>query len=303
MTSIGGNRMFRDAWGIAWLLLFAASGACALDYVPTLSPRTVTIAPEAQLYVVEPDSSASPQHFVVFVDLQGHSVTMGHATAERCSAVAVGDRVLLTAAHCVPKGKVHVRLGTSATWEGDCFCHPAYHGNGIDSCKEPIEGKGRSSADLALCELKRPGEKFKEEWIETISTAGTLTPENATVWLAGRGCTEWNCSQKTADNPGVAMIGDTRVAKTPLPSDDLLSTAAETPRDASLCPGDSGGPVFAGFGTSKVVVAIGKRGCVDNEPGHSVHARLAPHLTVDWMCGWVKQDPGARQIRGLVCSP
>lgn len=161
-----------------------------------------------------------------------------------CTSAAIGPSVLLTAAHCVDakdssdKGKtktVLVNLPTGAV-SGRCEMHFVYKEKDV-----PAENTPRSSEDFALCLMNGEFSGINFEVLSNENREERGDP----VLVSGYGCR------------GFEMINGNHVF---LPSDGRLRanpnivsqhngawfyTASKNALMPYLCPGDSGGPVFA----------------------------------------------------------
>lgn len=211
-----------------------------------------------------------------------------------CSAVAVGDRVLLTAAHCVPWNTVTVQ----AVGSGECTCHSEKAGG----CEAfALEGAVPPGVDLAVCELD---DSFRfRRGVETLSTDVSLLQPNAEVVLAGFGCEKWTgCPSNDQSYGDDATAGPARILGTPSSAHEYFYTVADfSKKESALCSGDSGGPVFRETTAGRRVVGIGHTGCVDDDPGRSAVVNLAAASTQKWLCDWASRSPARREIQGLTC--
>ena len=144
-----------------------------------------------------------------------------------CSSTLIGDRVLMTAAHCVSNGGTKsFSIGTTV-YRGTCTHHSSYRGN--------------STADWALCRLSSAVPNVPFEVIATSDQAACSVGKSFT-WT-GYGCQRW----------GGGIDGKFRtgaVATIRCPSGNNYDTI--TRGSVALCSGDSGGGGY-------VVEADGKR--------------------------------------------
>lgn len=159
-----------------------------------------------------------------------------------CTSALVGPRVLLTAAHCVPRGgTVKIGMGQQ-TWTARCTHHAEYPGN--------------ATADWALCALDSVGPKVP---YERVNLDAALLKVKDELQLAGFGCTN---DDGTGGNDGIYRIGEAPVRYLPVgPDYDIVTQAT-----AALCFGDSGGPSFRyndAARKKRVVVGVNSRVGVD----------------------------------------
>jgi len=261
-------------------------------------------AAEFRPFVIKPSNQKIPG-IAVYVESSG------------CSAVAIGPHVLLTAAHCVDNGIAELpklfwyeRLFKRSDNQGKCSCLPTYlTSSGRDrGCTDALSSPSPEE-DLALCVFER---KLPAKYQRAINPNAEVEKGNR-VLFAGFGCVDKeDCSPYSRETPnksneashGWSTIVDAQNQKpyTWIIKGDLDGG------DSALCAGDSGGPAFVGPDWNRVV-AINREACVPPVPGQEgdvARSALTPigaQDTIDWMCDWVKQDLGVREIRGLVCSP
>ncbi len=172
-----------------------------------------------------------------------------------CTSTMIGPRVMLTAAHCVDDaGRMAVptvMLGGSAR-RFTCEAHPDY-------MRRPhVPGSTRSSEDYALCMLDMPGdlpEPLASMRFDVVQPSIAPNVDDP-VLLIGYGCSSLtvDAGGRLARNEpdGKLRIGDARIGTA---SDSTSSSAYITVRSvvgkqAAICPGDSGGPVFSGVSES-----------------------------------------------------
>lgn len=197
----------------------------------------------------------------------------------RCSAVAVGERVVLTAKHCLSAGKIPVefKAGTSFyQWTSQrCVPHP--------------------SQDLALCFFSK-NQTFPADRIESVSTDPSHLAVGSVVILSGYGCIAGACGGpvwgSTKSRSGRAVIH-----QAPANLQVFVTASNLAVGQASLCVGDSGGPVCTQSGAA--VVGVAKKSCAQGHASRSIATALWHDDTVRWMREETKSDP-AFTIRGLV---
>jgi len=156
-----------------------------------------------------------------------------------CTASIVGDRVLLTAAHCVANGAAVTLRKGGATYRAMCEHAPQYQGGSASGI----------TADYALCALDRPVPGVPAERVNARAAALKV---NGEVLLTGFGCTT---NQGTGGNDGVYRIGETTIKGLPAGTNNDITVSG----GAGLCFGDSGGPAFLGEGRGRVQVSVNSR--------------------------------------------
>ena len=147
-----------------------------------------------------------------------------------CSASIVGERTILTAAHCVPNnGTIQPRdrrfvefsVG-QVQFKATCQQAPAYYDN-----------NHRTDMDLALCVADKP---LPAPYAQ-IDSKGV--EKGDVVTIMGYGCTS---STGQGGNDGYLRVGEAKVTHL-APNADVHTFQIEG--DTTVCFGDSGGPTFA----------------------------------------------------------
>lgn len=154
-----------------------------------------------------------------------------------CTATAVGEQVILTAAHCVGNGSTgRVTFGGSAVqvW---CYHHPDYI---------PPQSY---SADFALC---RTESVLPEVIAEVINTDSSRPKLEEQVQLLGYGCLTEGGIDKTF---GGLWGGMAKVIQRPTHGMYTITEGG-----AAVCFGDSGGGSFLVGPVSRTLFAVNSRG-------------------------------------------
>lgn len=157
-----------------------------------------------------------------------------------CSATVVGERVLMSAAHCMANGSSVTFNAGPNKYTARCEHHPNYRGN--------------STADVAYCLVDRPvtGISF-----ERIATNMNLRVGD-TVRLTGYGCIRPGGG---GGNDGIFRIGTADV--TSVPSGNNFDVV--TRGGAALCFGDSGGAAYFEYPDGKrEIFGVNSRGNIKN---------------------------------------
>ena len=152
-----------------------------------------------------------------------------------CSSTIIGERVLLTAAHCVVNGGRKAFTIGATRYSGTCSHHTSYSTN--------------STADWALCLLTNPVTGIPLESIASASEVA-CTIGKKFLWT-GYGCTRWGGAID-----GRLRIGNVTTTKCPIGSNyDTITTG-----NVALCSGDSGGGGYIVFADgSRKIVGVNSR--------------------------------------------
>jgi Trypsin len=184
-------------------------------------------------------------------------------TSGGCTSTAVGNRAILTAAHCVTngaKGTITLADGTKA--EVVCEHHPEY---GVNRTK-----------DFALCVAAKAMGGFP---FENVNTSIAFPKVGDEIRLLGFGCREDGGHDGAF---GVLYTGPAKVIR--LPKADDIDTI--TRGGAAVCFGDSGGGAFVDLTTGGAVrslFAVNSRGDISQYSYLSTTATLSfVSFAVSW---------------------
>jgi hypothetical protein len=194
-----------------------------------------------------------------------------------CTATAVGERVVLTAAHCVSDGQVGVLPGAITV---TCAHHPEY--------------PERISADFALCLADKP---LPFGPYERVDTDPARVAVGATATLLGYGCIREGGIDRSFGTlyQGTAPIASVHV-------DDFYTV---TRGGAAVCFGDSGGAAYlppGSAGGTRTLFAVNSRGDISRWSWLSTtsHTRFVGWART-WSAGHAAAicglDPGAANCR------
>jgi hypothetical protein len=167
-----------------------------------------------------------------------------------CTSTIVGERVAITAAHCIEDGGAGTLISHNQQIAVVCHRHPVYEDVELtdDSKRE------QASPDFALCVLHEslPGGSY-----ERIDIEGKGIVQKNKVHLLGFGCTEPGGGDGSF---GVLYEGDPNIGAVPTPPKDYYTA---TVGSTALCRGDSGGGAYQftnAAKTRRVLVGINSRG-------------------------------------------
>jgi len=183
-----------------------------------------------------------PGEYPEVIKIKTCGTTNGVFGCASCSAAIVGNRVILTAAHCVlGRGEISYWLdGNLRT--AQCEKHPVYPGEDFD---------------MALCKDRKP--MAPRKYAHVSDQEGPLPYEIVT--LIGYGCTQPGGG---GGNDGILRVGEARVTREAGHGDNWFYTKDKS----ALCFGDSGGPAFQRVRNAKtdkhVVYGVNSRGNIED---------------------------------------
>lgn len=208
--------------------------------------------------------------------------TFKNSEGGACTATAIGQKVILTAAHCVTNGQSGTASTSSTSAKVTCFHHPDYPDD--------------ISADFALCSLEdgKALPKFIGGY-ERINTDAAVVPIFSKVILLGYGCLQPGGIDR---NFGSLYQGPAEIRRLPK-NDNFILVAG----DAAVCFGDSGGGAFSAASADRKLIAVNARGDISR---NSWLASTHRALFVDWARKWSSDkkihicgiDAAAQDCRG-----
>jgi hypothetical protein len=211
-----------------------------------------------------PDNDATPSLVggVIPADpTQWSSIFYSLVGADFCTATLIGDKVLLTAAHCVQSTPtLSVGAGKNAN-TGTCEAAPDFDQD--------------MTADWALCQMK---ESFAGVVPERVNQTLAAIENGTDLLLTGFGC----MVASGPGNSGTFSIGTATVVSTPNGSNYIATVGA-----VAACYGDSGGPAFVGSDTNtpqtRSLVSINSKG---NARNTTLLASIGTHAAICFFQKW-----------------
>jgi len=251
--------------------------------------------------------------------------------ANDCTATLIGPRVLLTAAHCVDsttangthavrKGTIRLAGETVRRPIAACAIAPAY------LSASPTVNVPRSSHDFALCEMANT----VPVRAETLTDLAKPLTTGTSLLVAGYGCSEKSVVQNNGripqfHNEYASRNRTLRVGLNTITSTVIRGWATLRGRVGStaaiICPGDSGGAVYAGASPEpgrnsgwRIVAVNSAVGVTTEQHEADVAARpnppgvgveyfsyislLSDPAFVNFLRDWHSKDPVRRRICG-----
>jgi hypothetical protein len=152
-----------------------------------------------------------------------------------CTATLVGERTILTAAHCLPQtASVGVEISEGEFINLECKRHPKFNRNSLTS-------------DIALCFSEKPIEMQEGLYFENINIDARAISVGQKVFLLGFGCRN---IMDTGDRNlfGQLYGGFAKVSELPpVEGGHILAKDGVV-----ICPGDSGGAAYIFAGASPI---------------------------------------------------
>jgi Trypsin len=197
-----------------------------------------------------------------------------------CTSTIVGDRVIITAAHCIAKDGARggAFIGNDV-FNVTCNYHPKF--KGAAACllaRSPSQLSG-CTADFAICKSDKliPPSIGK---FESIDTLGNGITEGSELVLLGFGCTKANGPISDTLQVGEAKV--TRIGK--IGAAYPVAEYTIVTGGSAVCPGDSGGSSFdSADSRSRKVVAINSRG---NLTTRSYLVDISDPSVLDFVRAW-----------------
>lgn len=181
-----------------------------------------------------------------------------------CTSTIVGDKVILTAAHCVSNQAQATVLFNNKVTSITCTHHPQYKGNSCLTAATVAQIAG-CTADVALCAADTAfpaeldsGEKVK---FETVNANASAVKKDDKVILLGFGCTQAGGSVSP-----ILRIGTAAVSAVPVPGassvpNNTMQEYLTVQGGSAVCQGDSGGSAFNSESmTNRKIVGVNSRG-------------------------------------------
>jgi hypothetical protein len=186
-----------------------------------------------------------------------------------CTSTGIGERVILTAAHCVDdraRGKIALLSGTRIGIV--CDRHPYFREG-----RQPPQKLNRTK-DFALCLADTPLMGFP---FERVGAPPSGVTRRGSIVLLGYGCT-----QAGGFDPdfGVLFTGPTMVDRLPASADDVEYV---TKSQIAGCGGDSGGGAYSSGDERRWLMAVVSRG---NKRTTTWLPSTSVVAFVDWARSW-----------------
>ena len=206
-----------------------------------------------------------------------------------CTSTAVGERVILTAAHCVRNGA----LGEISRPDGgtpvlvECDHHEGYAAD-----KLPPQEKNKSK-DFALCYVEEPLRGFPFERLATSLADGR---EGDSIRLLGYGCTE--AGQFDPDFGVLFSFQPAIVERQPASGDVDLNTT--TRAKGVLCAGDSGGAAYVDKDVNgrRVIIGVNSRA----EENVSFFSTTTTEAFFLWARRWMDKKKKQKNTNVHICG-
>lgn len=274
----------------------AASLALSLALSSPALPQTVTMEP-----FPEPDTNFQVIGGKPAKPADWPATVIFRSSGGMCTSTIIGEKVLLTAAHCVANGAKATVIYGGVEREVECTHHKDYRGESCSSAKTAEETAG-CTADIALCFPTGKNGKEKDTFPTSFASFERLRAppqgpkQGDRLKLLGWGCTVAGGSLspillESEPDPTV-LYGSTPGASKGAKSKSLLEYI-KTSGGNAVCKGDSGGAVYSKVGTQLVIEGVVSRGNMSTDSyissvSDEVHRAWIESLTTNkerYVCG------------------
>lgn len=311
--------------------LIAAASADEVEEEFTLwRPGTTEPRAEAEFKTISDATGASGGRINLangsIVQLSDWPATVMSQTGGICTASLIGPELLLTAAHCVDGGGVpasvlggtiELNLGSRIISNLDCQMHEEYQ-----NASENTRGGVRSTRDYALCRLEQGPLPLGVIEFESIDVGTSLLPRSD-ILMSGFGCTRvyFNLGGRLTLDRSTGLdalrMGDNKINAVKqtagsLEANGVFAVIESNNQEPTICPGDSGGPVFSGAtlsdqNASRRIVAVnsavgGRIEANGAQKFFSYVSPLADPAFVDFLEDYLSDQPDL-QVCGWNTSP
>jgi len=202
--------------------------------------------------------------------------------SSRCTGTVIGQRVVVSAAHCMSNGGALELTHAGKVYKGKCTHAPEYRGN--------------STADWALCLLS---EEIPDAIAESINVDASRLAVGGQIVLMGYGCVQ---NGGGGGNDGKLRVGAAPITRLPSGTNYDIVTRGKS----ALCYGDSGGPSFYVDSETgeRWQTGVNSRGDIQTTSYlSSLHNQTVQRFLSTWsdsngvlICGVHAAAPGCREI-------